>query len=145
MFALLFGTFALFAVILFTFGFYLFSAYVLFRIGEKFRVGSYPAFLVPVYNVMLLCDCAGITRWTAAGIVMPGLAAALLGIFIPLGDAGYAALAIFTFSWIYLWGSVAERLGKNFWLWGLLTAFLGGIPILFLAFDSSLPSRGRRQ
>ena len=36
---------------------YLFAAYVMFRVGEKFRVGRYRDYLVPVWNLALLCDC----------------------------------------------------------------------------------------
>ncbi len=125
-------------------GGYLFAAYVMFRIGEKFRVGRYRDYLVPVLNLMLLCDCGGVTRWTAAGLALPvplflifGAAAApSLEIY-----AGRAAAALFAFCWVYLWGSVAERLGKNFWLWGAACLVFGGIPALLLAFDGSMPRR----
>ena len=39
------------------------------------------------------------------------------------------------------WGSVAERLGKSFWLWGAACLVFGGVPVLFLAFDGSMPRR----
>ena len=68
MFTMLFGAFAALAALAMLLGFYLFTAYVMYRIGDKFRIGSYLEFLIPVYNVMLLCDCAGITRWVTAGI-----------------------------------------------------------------------------
>ena len=44
---------------------YLFAAYVMFRVGEKFRVGRYRDYLVPVWNLALLCDCGGVTRRAA--------------------------------------------------------------------------------
>src|SRR5208282_2198874 len=37
---------------------------------------------------------------------------------------------------IYFWGSVASRLGRNFWLYGL-TIWFFALPILFLAFDET--------
>lgn len=132
---------AVFSILLGT-AFYFFGAYVMFRIGVKFRVGRYRDYLVPVWSIMLLCDCAGITRWTAAGLALP------MTVFFFLGSdselelyVGRAMAALFIFCWVYLWGSIAKRLGKNFWLWGVACILLGGIPVLFLAFDDSMPRR----
>ena len=123
---------------------YLFAAYVMFRVGEKFRVGRFRDYLVPVWNLALLCDCGGVTRWTAAGLALP---APLFWIICAAGApslefyAGRALAALFVFCWVYLWGSVAERLGKSFWLWGAACLVFGGVPVLFLAFDGSMPRR----
>lgn len=123
---------------------YLFAAYVMFRVGEKFRVGRYRDYLVPVWNLALLCDCGGVTRLVAAGLALP---APLFWIICAAGApslefyAGRALAALFIFCWVYLWGSVAERLGKSFWLWGAACLVFGGVPVLFLAFDSSMPRR----
>ena len=144
MFTMLFGAFAALAALAMLLGFDLFTAYVMYRIGDKFRIGSYLEFLIPVYNVMLLCDCAGITRWVTAGIGAPAVVASLLNFFsfgFFGGNMGYLVSAVFFFCWIYLWGSIAQRLGKNFWLWGVLSFFFGGLPLLILAFDGSLPRR----
>ena len=123
---------------------YLFAAYVMFRVGEKFRVGRFRDYLVPVWNLALLCVCGGVTRLVAAGLALP---APLFWIICAAGApslefyAGRALAALFVFCWVYLWGSVAERLGKNFWLWGAACLIFGGIPVLFLAFDGSMPRR----
>lgn len=123
---------------------YLFAAYVMFRVGEKFRVGRFRDYLVPVWNLALLCDCGGVTRLVAAGLALP---APLFWIICAAGApslefyAGRALAALFIFCWVYLWGSVAERLGKSFWLWGAACLVFGGIPVLFLAFDGSMPRR----
>lgn len=123
---------------------YIFAAYVMFRVGEKFRVGRFRDYLVPVWNLALLCDCGGVTRLVAAGLALP---APLFWIICAAGApslefyAGRALAALFVFCWVYLWGSVAERLGKNFWLWGAACLIFGGIPVLFLAFDGSMPRR----
>ncbi|WP_294194371.1 hypothetical protein [uncultured Cloacibacillus sp.] len=123
---------------------YLFAAYVMFRVGEKFRVGRYRDYLVPVWNLALLCDCGGVTRLVAAGLALP---APLFWIICAAGApslefyAGRALAALFVFCWVYLWGSVAERLGKSFWLWGAACLVFGGVPVLFLAFDGSMPRR----
>ena len=123
---------------------YLFVAYVMFRVGEKFRVGRFRDYLVPVWNLALLCDCGGVTRLVAAGLALP---APLFWIICAAGApslefyAGRALAALFIFCWVYLWGSVAERLGKSFWLWGAACLVFGGVPVLFLAFDGSMPRR----
>lgn len=123
---------------------YLFAAYVMFRVGEKFRVGRFRDYLVPVWNLALLCDCGGVTRLVAAGLALP---APLFWIICAAGApslefyAGRALAALFVFCWVYLWGSVAERLGKSFWLWGAACLVFGGVPVLFLAFDGSMPRR----
>ena len=123
---------------------YLFAAYVMFRVGEKFRVGRFRDYLVPVWNLALLCDCGGVTRLVAAGLALP---APLFWIICAAGApslefyAGRALAALFIFCWVYLWGSVAERLGKSFWLWGAACLVFGGVPVLFLAFDGSMPRR----
>lgn len=123
---------------------YLFAAYVMFRVGEKFRVGRFRDYLVPAWNLALLCDCGGVTRLVAAGLALP---APLFWIICAAGApslefyAGRALAALFIFCWVYLWGSVAERLGKSFWLWGAACLVFGGVPVLFLAFDGSMPRR----
>ena len=123
---------------------YIFAAYVMFRVGEKFRVGRFRDYLVPVWNLALICDCAGVTRWVAAGLVLPApLFLMIRAACAPSLEfyAGRALAALFIFCWVYLWGSVAERLGKSFWLWGAACLVFGGVPVLFLAFDGSMPRR----
>ena len=112
--------------------------------SERDCVGRFRDYLVPVWNLALLCDCGGVTRWTAAGLALP---APLFWIICAAGApslefyAGRALAALFIFCWVYLWGSVAERLGKSFWLWGAACLVFGGVPVLFLAFDGSMPRR----
>jgi hypothetical protein len=142
MFTVLFGAFAVVVFVLMCFGFYIFAAFVFYRLGEKFRVGSFLGFLIPIYNVMLLCDCAGISRWFTLGIVAPGIVTLAMNVvsfylFAPVFEPA-TALVSFAAN-VYLWGSIAKRLGKNFWLWGILTPVLMGLPVLVLAFDKSLP------
>lgn len=57
------------------------------------------------------------------------------------GNMGYLVSAVFFFCWIYLWGSIAQRLGKKFLAVGRAELFFGGLPLLILAFDGSLPRR----
>lgn len=102
---------------------YLFICFVLFRIGRKFGIGSFRKFCIPIYNGVLICRCGGISGWWLLGIIFP-----VIGI-------------IFT---IYLWGSVARRLGKNFWIYGLGILLLG-LPVFILAFDGSKPVRAEEE
>lgn len=96
---------------------YVATSYVLYRIGRKFGIGSFVGYLIPIYNVVLLCRCAGLTGWFVLFLFVP-----IINIFV-------------TF---LIWGKIAERLGKNLVLWGLLCALLG-LPIIILAFDGSMP------
>ena len=119
--------------------------YVLSRIGRKFGVGTFWSFLIPIYNIFLLCDCAQISRWFSIGIFFPALVLLItttLG-FLLMGPLIFhfnlsIPLVIFATN-MYLWGRIAERLGKNFWIWGLCVPLFCGLPILVLAFDDSMP------
>lgn len=96
---------------------YLAMGYVLYRVGRKFGVGSFIGYVIPFYNIVLLCRCAGLSGWFVLFLFLP-----IINIFV-------------TF---LIWGKIAERLGKNMVLWGLLITLLG-LPVLILAFDSSRP------
>ena len=93
--------------------FYIVAAWKVFTKAGKPGWGIF----IPIYNLYLLCLCAEITPlW-------------ILGFFLPIVNivAG-----------VYLWGVISARLGKDFWLWGLLCGLLG-LPVLVLAFDDSEP------
>lgn len=144
MFTILFGALAVIVLVFMCFGIYIFAAYVFSRLGEKFRIGSFFQFLIPFYNVVLLCDCAKISRWFTVAIVAPGIVTAAMNIvsfyvFAELFSSG-AAMVAFAAN-VYLWGRIAERLGKNFWLWGIITPIFLGLPVLIMAFDGSMPFR----
>jgi hypothetical protein len=116
-------------------------AYTSYRIGRKFGIGSFWGYCVPGYNVVLLCRCAGLTGWAAiwiaVGIIAFGLGGAIVALRFP--GVWQLPLMLITYGFsFYLWGKIAQRLGKNFWLWGLGCAFLG-IPVFVLAFGSSRP------
>ncbi len=96
---------------------YLFMAYVLYRIGRKFGIGSFWEYLIPIYNMVLMCRCGGVSAWNVLGLAIP---------------------IVSIYSTVSIWGSIAERLGKSYWLYGI-TILLFGIPVFILAFDSSTP------
>lgn len=127
------------------FGVYFIAAYILWRVGRKFGVGSYLQYLIPIWNVFLLCDCAKITRWVTVAVVAPGLVLwplAKLGISITLPFFENAAAFVTYLGTAYIWGNIAGRFGKNPWLWGILTPILFFIPALILAFGDSMPFEG---
>jgi type IV pilus assembly protein PilM len=111
----LFGTLFLIPVVVI----YLFMSYVLYRIGQKFDLGApFWHYLVPIYNAVLMCRCGDVSAWNVLGMMI---------------------FPINIYSIINVWGSIAERLGKNYWVYGILTLIFG-VPVFILAFDSSRPA-----
>lgn len=109
-----FGTLALILPVVI----YLVMSYVLYKIGQKFDLGApFWHYLVPIYNMVLMCRCGDVSAWNVLGMMI---------------------FPISIYSIINVWGSIAERLGKNYWLYGITTLFVG-IPVFILAFDSSTP------
>ena len=138
-----------------TLGVYALFAYVLYRVGRKFGLGGYPRYLIPVYNLILMCRCAELPGIYVVLLLAPGavaLAGMLLGILLAGPFAGVTLLPLLhPLAWLVavgahtvLWGRIAQRLGKDFWLWGLLVAFFW-LPLLVLALDDSLPPGGGRE
>jgi type IV pilus assembly protein PilM len=94
-----------------------FISYTLYRIGRKFQIGSFWGYCVPIYNIYLICKCADVPLWN------------IVGLFVPILNI---------YCCINIWGSIAERLGKSYWIYGI-TILLFCIPVLILAFDGSYP------
>lgn len=113
---------------------YFLGSYVNWRLGKKFGIGSFAGFLCPVYGTMLLCDCVKVTRWLTVGFYLPWLFG---------GDALYG-LAFYgvAISYMFLYGRIAKRLGRNPWIWGVTSVLFLGIPIVIMALDSSMPVDG---
>jgi hypothetical protein len=125
-------------------GTYVLGAYVLSRIGKKFGVGSFGSYCVPFYNLILMCRWIGLSGWVSVWFFLPSIiqlavwaVPELLYLRIPI------ALMYLAF-FVYFWGTVARRLGRNFWLYGVTIA-LFVLPVLFLAFDDSQPPEPSRQ
>ncbi|MEG1641652.1 MAG: hypothetical protein RR272_00920 [Synergistaceae bacterium] len=141
MFTLVYGAFLFTMVIFIAFIVCFVSAFIFSRIGAKFKIGSFIEFLIPIYNVMLLCDCAKVTRWLTLCILAPGVvvfavnAISLFSIIPFRIDLCSNVIALVACA--YLWGRIAKRLGKNFYLWGIGTVVFMGIPTLIMAFDNS--------
>jgi hypothetical protein len=96
---------------------YALFAYVYYRIGRKFGIGSLGKYCIPVYNSILLCRCAEISPWHT------------LWLLVPVGGLAFV---------VYLFGTLAEKLGHSFWPFGL-GMLLFSIPAFILAFDDSKP------
>jgi type IV pilus assembly protein PilM len=99
-------------------GAWVFFSYVMYSIGRKFERGSFPEYCIPVYNFVLLCRCGDISPWNVLGLMVP-----IVNIY-------------FT---IHIWGSIAQRLGKSYWVYGI-GSFLFWITVFIMAFDKSMPS-----
>jgi type IV pilus assembly protein PilM len=97
---------------------YFFYSYSFYRIGKKFGIGSFWEYCIPVHNMILICRCGGISGWNVAGLLIP---------------------VVNIYFMIHIWGSVAEKLGKSYWLYGVVT-LLATVTVFILAFDNSLPS-----
>lgn len=110
-------------IIFFAMGLYFFFSFIHYRIGKKFGIGTFGEYCVPIYNMVLICRCAGVSPWS------------ILGLCIPIVNVGFS---------IYIFGNLAKRLGQNFWAFGILITILG-FPLLILAFDSSQPVYGAGQ
>ena len=124
------------------FGVYFIAVYVFTRVGRKFGVGSFIQFMIPIWNMILLCDCGKVSRWTVAAIAAPGLILwplNKLGIVVTPDALDTAAGLIIFLGNAYIWGNIAGRLGKNKVLWGLMTPLLAFIPAAFLAFGDAMP------
>ena len=92
-------------------------SYLMYRIGRKFAVGEYYEYCIPVYGWVLLCRCAAVSGWTAAGL------------FMPVVNLPAAA---------YLFANLAYRLNKNPRLFGILgITFL--VPLILLARSDGSP------
>lgn len=119
-------------------GLYALAAYVLYRIGSKFGVGRYFDYLIPFYNLYLLCRCGEVSVWVLIFLLL--FAAVALWLWMTAANVllVFGAAVVFLAFSAFLWGRIAEKLGKPFWIWGPLVAlFL--FPALFLAFGSDWP------
>ena len=96
---------------------YLLSSYAAAKVGKKFGVASTWQYFIPIYNHVLLCRCAKISGWWVIGTIVPVINFAVL---------------------VYIYGSLAKQLGKNFWLYGI-----GGLifcsTLFIMAWDKSQP------
>ncbi len=99
-------------------GAYFFFSYAMYRIGRKFETSSFLEYCIPLYNMVLMCRCGEISPWNT------------LGLFVPIVNIYFA---------IHIWGSIAQRLGKSYWLYGI-GSFIFYITVFIMAFDNSRPS-----
>ncbi|MDZ5473051.1 FHA domain-containing protein [Bacillus sp. 31A1R] len=98
--------------------FYIIYVFCMFRLGRKFGIGSFWGYAVPIYNLYLINQCAGLPTNYLFLLLIPGV-----------GPLIWGTMA---------YGKIAERLGKDYWIFGLGTALVG-IPFFIMAFDKSMP------
>jgi hypothetical protein len=97
--------------------FYIFGCITLWQIGKKFGIGTPGAYFVPIRNMALLCRCAEVSAWH------------VLFCCIPILNGG---------ALIWIWGNLARRMGRSFWLYGLFCPSLF-LPVLVLAYGGAMP------
>ena len=90
----------------------------MYRLGKKFGIGSLPAYMIPFYNLYLLNNCARL-------------------------PAHYFFLMFIPFAGPFIWGTmafgnIAQRLSKDYWIFGLGSVVVG-VPFFIMAFDKSMP------
>ncbi|HMD71705.1 MAG TPA: GldG family protein [Bryobacteraceae bacterium] len=122
--------------------FYLYTAYAMMEIGRRLGDdGPAGRYWIPVYNLFLLARRA---RAIAGFILMLlgvlGYFACLSGLSKEPVERGFAIAAgvsvlVAVCGSVYLWGTIARKLGRNFWLYGLTVTFLGYLPVLALSWD----------
>lgn len=98
---------------------YVFYCVTLWQIGKKFGVGTAGAYFIPFRNMVLLCECAGVSGWNV--------------LFCAIPIVNYGAM-------LWIWGNLARRMGRGFWLYGILCSFVF-LPALILAFGKAAPVR----
>lgn len=125
------------AILVLTGASYLFACYVMYRIGKKFGIGSFGAYCVPIYNLVLMCRCGKIPEASVLGVLSPYI---LLLFTVEESILGLSTLVAMGFM-VYIWGSVARQLGKSFWLFGIwsILPLINLIAFLVLAFEDSEP------
>lgn len=96
---------------------YIVSSFAAAKIGKKFGIGPTWQYFIPIYNHVLLCRCAKISGWWVIGTLVPVINFAIL---------------------VYIYGSLAKKLGKNFWLYGLGGLFFA-ISLYIMAWGKSQP------
>lgn len=77
---------------------------IFWRLGNRFEQRSFCDYMLPFYGSICLCRAVGVSALWSIGLW-----------FWPTT----------LFSLLYVGGAAAERMGKSFWTYGLLSAFLG--------------------
>ena len=80
------------------------QSFLFWRLGNRFERRPFSDYMLPVYGSICLCRAVGVSAWWAIGLW-----------FWPTT----------LFSLLYVGGAAAERMGKSFWTYGLLSAFFG--------------------
>ena len=89
---------------------------VFWRLANRFAPGKWSDYFFPGYGAILLCRAVGVSPWCALGLW-----------FLPTT----------LFFLLYIGGAAAERLGKSFWFYGVLSA-CGGLGLVLLALERSV-------
>ena len=145
---------------------WIFFAYTSYRIGNKLHINkSYPWYIIPLWNFWILAKKSEMRIKYFSLILIFILIATLLiwgFLFIDIPDVfsisiiggadgptsifianslepdliGLIIGVTINVMLLIFWGSVAKKMGKKFWVYGVLGLFSIYLPPLFLAFES---------
>lgn len=87
------------------------QSFIFWRLGSRFERYSFCDYMLPIYGSICLCRAVGIS---------------------PIWSVGIWFWPTTLFSFLYVGGTAAERLGKSFWVYGW-SSFLFGIGFILLA------------
>lgn len=108
---------------------------LLYSPGKKLGQEPYWQYCIPIYNFMLICRHARISQWHGVALFTPPLTLlVLLGIevvnrlgpFVDIDPVRDFMFKLFALGWaitsfeiFYIFARLAQRFGKNFWLYGV--------------------------
>ncbi|SDF21835.1 hypothetical protein [Sporolituus thermophilus] len=124
--------------------------YIFYRLGKKFHATNpYWHYLIPIWNYVILCRCARISPYYAVGYHAAYFAASVLRLVAEyLKEPALANIWLCLFILCILaeaeiFGNLAERLKKDFWLYGL-SGFMAYFPLALLVLSKNEPEEALR-
>jgi len=122
---------------------YAFGCFINYRMVVKFDPATtYPVNLIPFWNWYLIIRVAVRSPATFFWLTLPvPFILTALGKALDVSSITHLGTIISLLVTARVYGSIAEKLGKNFWLYAVLMfiPLVNVIPTLILAFDGSRP------
>jgi len=107
----------------------------MWKIGQKWNQGfPYWRYCIPIYNLVLLCRCAGIPAY----VLFISMGVSVLAPVLRLPSSEITWMISFLF-FGYLSSALAVKLGKQKIPWFITGGILFFIPLFVFGFDSSVP------
>lgn len=110
-----------------------------YRVARKYNDHQAGRYFLPLVNFYYLGRQARVPGWCslAAAGFPAGVFLAALRPFPFNPDVLWSVILAGMACWIGLWGSIARALGREFWLYGVMSLTI--VPVVILAFDDSRP------